>query len=493
MRILILDIDTLRPDHLGCYGYMRNTSPNIDAVARDGVRFTHYHCSDAPCLPSRAALTTGMMGIHNGAVGHGGTAGDVKLYGRDRSFTDAVMTHSLFNIFRKAGYYTASISPFAERHSSFWFLSGLNEMHNTGKAGLESAEEVMPVVEDWLRRKGGQDNWVLHINLWDAHTPYRAPERIGNPFADLPYPDWIDEAEFQKHLAHIGPHGAREIGMYDDRENPDFPRQPGSLRSRDELRRLFDGYDCGIAYLDQAVGRITGFLQERGLYDDTAILITSDHGEDMGELGLYAEHALADELTTRIPMIIKWPGIAPHVDDGLHYNIDLLPTLCDLMGVDKYARWDGASYFPALNAQEDCGREYLVLSQCAHVCQRSVRWRNWLYMVTYHGGLHLSGEEMLFDLTADPHETKNLMAEYPQVAGHCARLLQRWHSEMMAGNDNGIDPMQTVLNEGGPFHSKGQVERYAGRLKETGREAGARQLLARYPVSKNSYRRRPEE
>ena len=75
MRVLFVDIDTLRPDHMGCYGYSRNTTPNFDKVAEEGVRFDEYYCSDAPCLPSRAALISGMFGIHNGAVGHGGTAG----------------------------------------------------------------------------------------------------------------------------------------------------------------------------------------------------------------------------------------------------------------------------------------------------------------------------------------------------------------------------------------------------------------------------------
>lgn len=72
MRILYVDIDTLRPDHLGCYSYQRPTSPNIDALAAEGVRFTDYYCSDAPCLSSRVAMMTGRFGIHNGCVGHGG-------------------------------------------------------------------------------------------------------------------------------------------------------------------------------------------------------------------------------------------------------------------------------------------------------------------------------------------------------------------------------------------------------------------------------------
>ena len=66
MRILFIDIDTLRPDHMGCYGYSRNTTPNMDQVCREGIRFDQYYCSDAPCLPSRAALISGQFGIHNG-------------------------------------------------------------------------------------------------------------------------------------------------------------------------------------------------------------------------------------------------------------------------------------------------------------------------------------------------------------------------------------------------------------------------------------------
>ena len=113
MRILMLDIDTLRPDHMSCYGYPRETTPNIDAVCRDGVRFDRYYCSDAPCLPSRAALVSGMFGIRNGAVGHGGTAADRRLTGMGRGFRDAVDNWSFHNIFRRAGLYTASVGTFA--------------------------------------------------------------------------------------------------------------------------------------------------------------------------------------------------------------------------------------------------------------------------------------------------------------------------------------------------------------------------------------------
>ena len=86
MKILFIDIDTLRPDHLGCYGYERNTSPNIDSIAKDSVVFNQYYCSDAPCLPSRTALMTGKFGIHTRVVGHGGTTADIRPEGPDRGF-----------------------------------------------------------------------------------------------------------------------------------------------------------------------------------------------------------------------------------------------------------------------------------------------------------------------------------------------------------------------------------------------------------------------
>ena len=140
LRILFIDIDTLRPDHMGCYGYGRNTTPNMDRVCAEGIRFDEYYCSDAPCLPSRASLVSGMFGIHNGAVGHGGTAADRRLTGPARDFTDIVDDNCFHSIFRRAGMHTASVSTFPERHSSWWFNAGFNECYNVGGRGGESGE-----------------------------------------------------------------------------------------------------------------------------------------------------------------------------------------------------------------------------------------------------------------------------------------------------------------------------------------------------------------
>ena len=484
MRILFLDLDTLRPDHLGCYGYHRDTSPNLDLIAAEGVRFDGYHCSDAPCLPSRAALVSGRFGIHTGVVGHGGTTADMRLEGRGRRFHDRLKRESLWALLRSAGLHTVSISPFAERHSAWWFNAGLLEMYNTGGSGMESAEEVTPTVLDWIQRNARRENWFLHVNYWDPHTPYRAPGEFGNPFADDPLPAWLTEEVLAQHRHAVGPHGAREISLYDGSEDPCYPRQPGEIKDMADLRRMIDGYDCGIRYMDEHIGRLLSALEQRGVSDDLAIIVSSDHGENMGELGIYGEHATADAITPRIPMIIRWPGGEQgHVDAGLHYSLDLAPTLADLLGRPHAASWDGAGYAPAILRGEPCGRGFLILSQCAHVCQRSMRTGPWMYVRTYHDGYHLFPEEMLFDVNNDPHEQRNLAPQRPDLCHEAAHRLAEWQAEMMATMLDGYDtdPLWTVMKEGGPEHARGQLRRYCERLAQTDRAWAVPELKRRHP------------
>ncbi|WP_413240623.1 sulfatase-like hydrolase/transferase [Paenibacillus sp. 1P07SE] len=139
MRLLVLDLDSTRPDHLGCYGYHRDTSPHIDSIAEQGVRFDNYYCTDAPCAPSRTAFMSGRFGIHTGLVGHGGTAAYYRQEGAGRAFTDALAQHSLPGFLRQLGYRTACISPFASRHAAWTFNAGFHEVYDTGKHGMESA------------------------------------------------------------------------------------------------------------------------------------------------------------------------------------------------------------------------------------------------------------------------------------------------------------------------------------------------------------------
>ena len=167
MRIIYIDIDTLRSDHLGCSGYHRNTSPNIDKLAGEGIHFKNVYASDVPCLPSRTALITGMFGIRNGVVNHGGRAADLQPEGKERGFFGRFNMRSWASVFYLAGWHTASISSFPFRHGASWWNSGFMESMNLMRGfGGERADEVIPGALDWLDRRGKADDWFLHVHLW---------------------------------------------------------------------------------------------------------------------------------------------------------------------------------------------------------------------------------------------------------------------------------------------------------------------------------------
>jgi arylsulfatase A-like enzyme len=469
MRILHFDVDTTRADHLGCYGYHRNTSPNMDAVAAQGVRFERCFVSDAPCLPSRAALFMGRFGIHTGVVNHGGRNADPYVTGAGREFTYLPREWHWPAVMKAGGMRTVSVSPFAERHSSWWFYAGFSEMHDTGEHGNEVADDVVPIALDWLGRNGADDNWYLHVNVWDPHTPYRTPEDYGNPFENDPPPEWMTDEIIAAHRDSYGPNSASEVRNYWDLTESPFPREPKQMLSTADFTQWIDAYDVGIHYADMWLGRLMAKLEELGIADDTAILISSDHGENQGELNVYGDHHTADTITSRVPCILKWPGLAPSVDDGLHYQGDVAATMLGLLGMDTPAGWDFAGFADNLKADKPSGRDYLVVSQCAWACQRSVVHDNWLMMRTYDTGLKAFPSVMLFDTDADPHLEHNLADQKTDVTVRLQHKLDEWHDEMMATSEIGIDPMKTVLSEGGPYHTRSALETYTERLRATGR------------------------
>ncbi len=469
MRLIYFDIDTLRADHLGCYGYHRETSPNIDRIASDGVRFDHCFNSDAPCLPSRAGMWSGRHGIHTGIVNHGGTDADPRREGRDRGFKQSSHYDHWPVVMKKNGVYTASVSPFAERHSAWWFYAGFREMHNPGKSGHEVADEVFPPALEWLTKNGGDDDWFLHINCWDPHTPYRTPMDYGNPFEDSLPPDWLTADRIEQHRAGYGPHSAREVGGWGPNDTVRWPRLPKDIGSLDDYRKWIDGYDAGIRYADMFVGRVMDKLEELGIADETAILVSSDHGENQGELNIYGDHHTADTITSRVPCILRWPGTEATTLTGLYYQSDVAATILDLWGMDVPEGWDGSSFAEEIRAGEGAGRNALVASQCCWSCQRMVRWDNWSLIRTYDTGLKQFPAVMLFDVEADPHLLHDLAKEKPEVRNQGLALLEHWHSEMMQTSDSNIDPMWNVIREGGPYHTRDAVPAYSKILRETGR------------------------
>ena len=169
MRVIYFDVDSLRPDHLGCYGYVRKLSPTIDGIAARGVRFERCYASDAPCLPSRAALFTGQFGIRNGVTSHWGPAAQLRPGSdEERPFLMRELRGRLAD---------SLLLRLRAAPSGLVVQPGFTDFFgNKLPGGPESADEVNAVVLPWLRENGASDNWFVHVNYWDVHNPYEAPD-----------------------------------------------------------------------------------------------------------------------------------------------------------------------------------------------------------------------------------------------------------------------------------------------------------------------------
>jgi len=494
MRILYIDCDSLRPDHLGCYGYERDTSPNIDQIASEGFRFEEYYASDVPCLPSRTALFSGRFGIHTGVVDHGGPNAEPRPLGSERGFRRPEAFASWPKALSNEGIHTCMISPFPARHDAWHVLEGIDEFYDTGRNGNETADEIFPYADRWLAEHAAEDDWFCHVNFWDPHKPYTTPADYPNPFADDPAPEWLTEEIVADQRESYGPHGAREPhgrgADFGDRW--DLDRMPAEVASRADFERWIDAYDTGIKYMDDHVGRLFDRLESQGVLEETVIVVSADHGENLGELNVYGDHQTADYATSRVPLLLSGPGVDRGVDDAFRYQVDLPPTVIELAGGRPPERWDGRSFRGRLEGKSDPGREELILTQGAWACQRSVRWDRWLLVRTYDAGLKAALDEvMLFDVETDPHETTNLAERESAVVESGLARLERWHDDRMTEAATGTrgatpgarsltDPLWEVLREDGPHHVRGRREAYVDHLRETGRAEDAAVLEARF-------------
>ena len=287
--------------------------------------------------------------------------------------------------------------------------------------------------------------------------------------------DWITQDLIDRQRQSFGPHSATEVPGDTDQLPSRWRMGKGSIETLEDAKAHMDGYDTGIHYADHYVGKLIQDLKDLGIYEETAIVVSSDHGENHGELNVWGDHQTADYICNRIPLIVRWPGVTDaqqgQVRDGFHYNLDLTATLAELAGGKQPEVWSGESFAGSLADADDRGRDYLVLSQGAWSCQRSARWDNWLLVRTYHTGMKEFPEYMLFDLEKDPHETTNLAAQRPDLVGHGLRLIDQWMAERMGDSLRG-DPFWGVIREGGPLHANEKSpgwKDYVERLRQTGR------------------------
>jgi arylsulfatase A-like enzyme len=380
--VILISIDTLRPDHLGCYGYGRPTSPSIDAFRRDSVLFRQAVAQAPSTLPSHASILTSLIPPHHGAS----IANNLAL---------PLEALTLAEVLRDRGYATGSFNGGIQLDRSWGLDQGFGTYVSVKPRGAPAEALVdvfdrfgheVDLAERWVESRGLRP-FFLFLHTYEVHHPYTP-----------------DEAEMD--LFRNG-----YTGPLPDRITVDLLLRINGGKLEVDARdrqHVVDAYDAEIHSMDEAFGRFVRFLKARGLYDPALIVFTSDHGEEFGEHGRlgWHSHSLFDELL-RVPLLVKLPfsrraGTA--VDDQVR-GIDVAPTVLAAVGVEAPAEFEGrdvlAAGFPSPKGGTGSYSSRDVVEPNASVALRTPVWK------LYDG--------RLFDLVADPGETRDVARDHGDV------------------------------------------------------------------------------
>ena len=426
-NLILISVDCLRADHLGAYGYERDTSPRIDEFSREAVVFQTAASTSSYTLPTHASMLTGLPpGIHWAArVGISTTV------------------PYLPELLAEAGYRVNGVvtAPFLSR--SYGFHRGFHTYENRlARAG----ERVDKGLE--LLREGGGQNQFLFLHLMDVHWPYSPPRQFITRFGERP-------RDISSVLSQVG-----------QRAPPSSPVALG---------QLINLYDAEIAYVDRELGRFFNELKEMKLYDDALIILTSDHGEAFYEHG-YWEHArpwsndgpgLYEEIV-HIPLIVKWPREFSGVRiSSLVSQTDVFPTMLEAAGLELPNAWaTSLRHHLVRRSRPPIPRRVIAeftssSAEDGAAMQIAFRTQDSKYIATFrsHTVEDLFSSKMereeLYDLRDDPHEKENLLLESDRNPGsyrkalraylaEARRRLSQQHGEEITVDESVLDELRTL-------------------------------------------------
>jgi arylsulfatase A-like enzyme len=423
---IIIVIDALRADHLGCYGYQRPTSPHIDALAAGGTRFANGISTTPWTLPSMATMMTSLYPTVHGAM----APSDVLacMIGAPNCHPVTVLDDSrltLAEVLQRNGFATAAFVPGRGYTSQvFGFGQGFETF-------VDSRPETSAIVAgfgEWLDRTLPK-RFFAYLHLAEVHAPYTGP--YNRYRADSP-----DAAERARAQAI-----AEEVRRYREFNfDPDYrgsmdgsldaiahlgPARLKPIGDRD-LAHLVALYDQGISYVDYWIGRLVEELDRRGLLENTVVFLAADHGDELHDHGGFDHGATFYEEMMHIPFILRVPhvGTGRVVDEQVGL-IDVMPTLLDLLGIDDAPDVQGRSIRPLLSGGSL--PERTLFGEAAMipglVASRTNRWKY----------IRPSGAPPeLYDLAADPHEKVNLCTKDRAPCQPFDKQVLAWRTEMEA-------------------------------------------------------------
>ncbi len=407
-NVVLCIIDAARADHVGCYGYPRETTPTIDRLAAEGYLFENYFVQFVETKPSTASLFTGQYP-------------DTHLAYHERMLPESTFT--LAQGFRSAGYHTVLFSQ-NEYASPLWglglhFDEAFYEPHITAngrkKPHIWQAEAVLELIGPWLE-KGAPEPFFAYIHFMPPHDPYLTP-------LDMYY----------KFYEKDPPNAWRSPYPFDEVEQ--------ELRQREKpwSQQLFiNRYDSHLLYADWAVGKVEEMLREAGVFDRTLYIVTADHGEAFGEHGYKGHTISAYDETTRVPLVMRFPEASSPSGrvTGLTQSVDLLPTIFDLLEIPYPSRGvQGRSLLSVMAGEEEEVNDYIFCRTAGRPPSYAVRDHRSL-LILYQGGQLRA----LYDLEEDPRAVNNIIDEQPERAAELYEVFRSFADTQVAPPLDYIDP-----------------------------------------------------
>lgn len=394
-NVLLIAVDTLRADRLSSYGHHRPTTPHLDALAADGIRFDQAISASNWTTSAFASIFTGLMPSRH------------RVIHRARAIAPDLTT--LAEVFHNAGWRTQGVAYKAYLYN-MGFEQGFDAWFNQPRADI-TADDNLAHAMDFLERHGDRRFFMLfHLN--DPHQPFNQPAPFDTKFTD---PKAVKALGLQLPIT-IGTRG-QVLGC---RGCTDGNQVKESFKPVG--RALYDG---AVAFTDDRIGTLLSALRERGIYDDTLIAFVSDHGEVMWDRANYFGHGgvyLTDDLV-RVPLLLKPHRGSPlaelrgKVVTAQVRTWDLFPTLTELVGLDT-PEMEAQSLLPMVQAAEPQPRVAVSENVKQHVV--SVRNGFHKYILDHRPGR--APRESLYDLTRDPGEQRNIARQAPDVLSELRRV-----------------------------------------------------------------------
>jgi len=363
-NILLISIDTCRADHLGCYGYPLDTTPNIDAIANEGIVFEHAISPLPYTLPAHCSMLTGTIPPYHRVFDNT----DYKLNEGDVTLAE---------LLQEKGYLTAGFVSSFILDSRFGLGQGFDfydddfeEADHTMGINQQSGDKTTHNVIEWLGEHKNEKNFVF-LHYYDPHFTYEPPEPFASKFRNVP--------------------------------------PPKNVRMRFE-QALFDGYAGEIAFTDHCIGQVVDKLRELGLYDSTMIIITSDHGEMLGQHGEGFHGYFLYQPAIRVPLIFKLPKLSKNrritSTVGL---VDIVPTVCSVLGIKLSTPVQGQDLSPCFRSDwlPPSGRHLF----CQSLEPTKYNANSLLGVVTDRYKYIKTTRSELYDLVDDPDELNNIAVE----------------------------------------------------------------------------------